>query len=247
MADLQPIREGVNEHVPVVAPKMNGGGTGSGTGGSTRRDSANWVYEHWITVTDEQVDGGKKVVQYTCKYCNRAQYRHNVTRMRNHLINCEKAPEQAKQEAMKKQQSIADRKAKKANDPKAGKIEGKRGEAGPSSRKRKHMNGYVDFSKEEADRAFSHMYYALKLKEEDLYSKELATFIKTLNPSYKIPSSDAIVAITQTIAAVQQATVQQTVQQTADANKIMHVEQPLHDVGVISPMGGPLPDAQNGA
>ena len=109
------------------------------------------------------------------------------------------------------------------------------------------MNGYVDFSKEEADRAFSHMYYALKLKEEDLYSKELATFIKTLNPSYKIPSSDAIVAITQTIAAVQQATVQQTVQQTADANKIMHVEQPLHDVGVISPMGGPLPDAQNGA
>ncbi len=52
---------------------------------SERKDSASWVYTHWEPCSPEE-DGPKR--KYRCMYCKNAVYRHNVTRMRNHLLQC---------------------------------------------------------------------------------------------------------------------------------------------------------------
>ncbi len=51
---------------------------------SERKDSASWVYTHWEPCSPEE-DGPKR--KYRCKYSDQI-YRHNVTRMRNHLLQC---------------------------------------------------------------------------------------------------------------------------------------------------------------
>ena len=157
-----------------------------------RKDSASWVYEHWEPV-DETEQGPKQ--KYKCKYCKNAQYRHNVTRMRNHLLTCSLAPPEAKEAAHQRSASIEKRKSEKAKTKGRG-DDGDKAEA--SSKKRKDVDAAAKGVFSEAKRIsldhlslhkdFAGAINALKLGPEVVETDKLKTFIQRLCPEYNYPS-----------------------------------------------------------
>jgi hypothetical protein len=165
---------------------------------SVRKDSATWVYDHWVAATSS-AEGSKQ--KFSCKYCKNAQYRHNVTRMRNHLINCCMAPEEAKETARLRCTVIAERKDTKKSEKKS-KLERDQGGDFPSglgNKKRKTLDGTskkqgmdasVDNNK--LDLLFAKAYSSLKLAPECLDNPKLINFLEALNPQYRLPSLNTV-------------------------------------------------------
>jgi len=160
---------------------------------SVRKDSASWVYEHWIPATSS-AEGSKQ--KFSCKYCKNAQYRHNVTRMRNHLINCCMAPAEAKETAQLRCTVIAERKDNKKVE-KNKKLEREQ-EVTSGMKKRKTIDGLkkqgmdasVDNNK--LDVLFAKAYSSLKLSQDCLSNPKLINFIAALNPQYRLPTISTV-------------------------------------------------------
>ena len=165
---------------------------------SERKDSASWVYEHWEPVDGE--DGPKR--KFSCKYCKNAQYRHNVTRMRNHLLNCSLVPPQVKEVAGKRCEAITSRKALKEKEKK------ERGgdeatSASPSSKKRKGMDaearGLLAEAKKidmkEAHNKFGRALASLQLESNAVNDKKLEAFIQMICPQYEYPTEKQMKAV----------------------------------------------------
>eukprot|EP00212_Chloropicon_laureae_P003379 CAMPEP_0197486976 /NCGR_PEP_ID=MMETSP1311-20131121/1974_1 /TAXON_ID=464262 /ORGANISM="Genus nov. species nov., Strain RCC856" /LENGTH=217 /DNA_ID=CAMNT_0043030391 /DNA_START=112 /DNA_END=765 /DNA_ORIENTATION=+ len=187
-ADKQPNNV---EHAPAPAAAAAGQGAADAAAAqkkySERKDSASWVYSHWEPCSPEE-DGPKR--KYRCKYSDQI-YRHNVTRMRNHLLNCNSAPEEVRQKAQECCDQISERKTAKDKEKKS------RGdEAGsPSSKKRKGFDaearGLIADAKKidskDANNKFGRALASLKLEPESVNNEKLKQFIKSIAPSYDYP------------------------------------------------------------
>ncbi|QDZ20356.1 hypothetical protein HOP50_04g28720 [Chloropicon primus] len=161
-----------------------------------RKDSASWVYDHWEPVDDSPSDEKNPKRKFKCKYCKNAQYRHNVTRMRNHLLSCSLAPQEAKDIAGKRSHEIEERKNKKAKT--------KRGDDGDkaevSSKKNRFENeakGICQEGKKILDHSELHSLFAraiaaLKLGPDAVENDKLKKFIHQLCPDYEYPTEGEI-------------------------------------------------------
>jgi len=171
-----------------------------------RKDSAAWVYTHWEEIQGEggpSGEGSKK--KYRCIYCKNAKYRHNVTRMRNHLMNCSLAPDHVKEQAKKKLDTIDKRKKEKKEQKEA------KGEAVGETKHGAAMAGEMSSKKRKVDaeaegicreganvvqavdsldltNEFGRALSELKLGPEAVDTPKLQKFIKKLCPSYDYPS-----------------------------------------------------------
>mmetsp|Transcript_10949 Transcript_10949/g.27651 ORF Transcript_10949/g.27651 Transcript_10949/m.27651 type:complete len:232 (+) Transcript_10949:148-843(+) len=154
-----------------------------------RKDSASWVYSHWEPCSPEE-DGPKR--KYRCKYSDQI-YRHNVTRMRNHLLNCNSAPEEVRQKAQECCDQISERKTAKDKEKKS------RGDeatsSSPNSKKRKGFDaearGLIADAKKidskDANNKFGRALASLKLEPESVNNEKLKQFVKSISPNYDYP------------------------------------------------------------
>ena len=165
-----------------------------------RKDSAAWVLTHWEEIQGEggpSGEGAKK--KYRCIYCKKAKYLLNVTRMRNHLMNCSLAPDHVKEQAKKKLDTIDERKkAKKEQKEATGEAVGetKHGAAmaGEMSSKKRKVDAEAEgICREGANvvqavdsldltNEFGRALSELKLGPEAVDTPKLQKFIKKLCP-----------------------------------------------------------------
>jgi len=155
-----------------------------------RKDSASWVYSHWEPCSPEE-DGAKR--KYRCKYCLNAVYRHNVTRMRNHLLQCCLVTEEVKAKARECCDQISERKTAKDKEKKS------RGDeatsSSPNSKKRKGFDaearGLIADAKKidskDANNKFGRALASLKLEPESVNNEKLKQFVKSISPNYDYP------------------------------------------------------------
>ena len=169
-----------------------------------RKDSAAWVYQHWEEIQGEGGGEGAKK-KYRCIYCKNAKYRHNVTRMRNHLMICSLAPDHVKEQAKKKVDTIDKRKKEKKEQKEAkgeavGETKHGAAMAGELSSKKRKVDAEAEgICREGANAAqavdsldltneFGRALSELKLGPEAVDTPKLQKFIKKLCPSYDYPS-----------------------------------------------------------
>jgi len=190
---------GGDDGAPSPGKTLQAQGTANAATSSLRKDSASWVYKHWVAGEGE---GNKQ--KWSCLYCKNAQYRHNVTRMRNHLITCSLTPPDVQQQAAQRCTIIAERKDSRTKDKKSkGDINNKNDGETSNGNKRKldeEAQNIVLGKKQAMDGDITHQldvlfckaYSSLKWNPDCLKDRKLQKFLHTLNPQYKLPCENTL-------------------------------------------------------